>query len=170
MSESKSVPSSVGRNEIAEWLRTAAAKVTIHGLEPMEAMKDKLLLAAHMLKSAAIPAATGDNEIPLCAGHAESWFCGRDHLVGGMDATCVVCANTFPSATERDEFDLEGKLLEVLRLADEVTDAFDREAEDIGGSRNPMLILQELGPAVDEANEAIEKKSRQAVDMGKANG
>lgn len=31
-------------------------------------------------------------DVPLCSGHAESWFCNRDHLKGGLSANCVVCA------------------------------------------------------------------------------
>lgn len=31
-------------------------------------------------------------DVPICAGHAEGWFCGRNHLKDGMDAKCIVCA------------------------------------------------------------------------------
>ena len=37
---------------------------------------------------------TSSNYIPLCATHAQSWFCERDHLVDGLESECVVCAHS----------------------------------------------------------------------------
>lgn len=37
-----------------------------------------------------------DLDIPLCSGHAETWYCERNHLTGGMNAVCVVCAHLPP--------------------------------------------------------------------------
>lgn len=66
---------------------------------------------------------------------------------------CVSSKLKFETAA----FELEGKLLTILRLADELTSALDNEAEDIGGQRPSGVIIRELGPAVDAANEAVEK-------------
>jgi predicted RNA-binding Zn-ribbon protein involved in translation (DUF1610 family) len=38
--------------------------------------------------------------VPVCADHAQTWFTERDHLHGGMDAACIVCAHVTQSATE----------------------------------------------------------------------
>lgn len=43
------------------------------------------------------------------------------------------------------------RLLSVAKLASELCDAVDEDAEDIGGHRPVHVILGELGPAVDEA-------------------
>jgi len=61
--------------------------------------------------------------------------------------------------SESKAFELEGKLLNVLRLADEYTNAVENEAIDVGGYRPSGEILRELGPAVDEANKAVEKEA-----------
>lgn len=34
--------------------------------------------------------ARGDTDVPICGGHAQAWFCERNHLTG--DHRCVVCA------------------------------------------------------------------------------
>lgn len=39
---------------------------------------------------AAICAPSSTGATPLCAGHADTWFTGRNHLPG--DHSCVVCA------------------------------------------------------------------------------
>lgn len=43
--------------------------------------------------------------IPLCGDHAATWFTERNHLKGGMDAKCIVCAHDFStrSATRLNE-------------------------------------------------------------------
>lgn len=46
----------------------------------------------------------------------------------------------------------------VVKLADELCNAVDAEAEDIGGHRKSLTILAELGPAVDAAIDAARKK------------
>lgn len=66
---------------------------------------------------------------------------------------------TAESYAKRDE--LETKLLDVLRLADELTSALDNEAEDIGGQRPSGVIVRELGPAVDAANEAVTEAAKE---------
>jgi hypothetical protein len=38
----------------------------------------------------ALPSANGDTDVPICDGHADIWFTGRNHLIGDHD--CVVCA------------------------------------------------------------------------------
>lgn len=38
-------------------------------------------------------------EVPVCDAHAGSWFTERNHLKGGMDATCIVCAHEAPRST-----------------------------------------------------------------------
>lgn len=50
-------------------------------------------------------------EVPLCDGHASSWFTERNHLKG--DHGCVVCAFT-PSATPRSEDPGTVKILTAL--------------------------------------------------------
>lgn len=52
----------------------------------------------------------------------------------------------------------------VLKLADELCDAVDRAAEDIGGSRLVKDILAELGPAVDAAKVTMTVESAPATD------
>ena len=37
-------------------------------------------------------------EVPICDAHAGSWFTERNHLKGGMDATCIVCAHEAPQS------------------------------------------------------------------------
>lgn len=56
----------------------------------------------------------------------------------------------------RDEIDkllaedgLVAQADELIRLADELTDAVDAEGEDIGGYRDSLTILREIGPLLD---------------------
>ena len=42
------------------------------------------------------------------------------------------------------------KLERLLKLASELTVSLDRQTEDIGGSRKPLDIIQEIGPLCDE--------------------
>ena len=38
--------------------------------------------------------------VPICTGHAATWFTERNRLPGGMDASCIVCAHTELAFTE----------------------------------------------------------------------
>lgn len=53
--------------------------------------------------------------LPLCSGHAESWYCCRDHLNGGMEQQCVVCAFVQPEELSAIP---EGKHGEIVHLPD----------------------------------------------------
>jgi hypothetical protein len=48
--------------------------------------------------------------VPVCADHAESWFTERDHLAGGPDAECIVCASA-RSATRENTLDKVAALM-----------------------------------------------------------
>jgi hypothetical protein len=70
-----------------------------------------------------------------------SYCCGGSALcAGGCECQCHLLVARFQT---------------VVRLADELCEAVDREGEDIGGSRGSLVILRELGPAVDKAKVAL---------------
>jgi len=55
-------------------------------------------------------------------------------------------------------YDALGRALQIVCLSEELCDAVDAEAEDIGtGKRNSLRILQEIGPLVEKVRKQAEE-------------
>ena len=63
--------------------------LSVHELPPLNPE------AIHALCDMALASLTapGQADVPICDAHALTWFCERNHLRGGVEATCVVCAH-----------------------------------------------------------------------------
>lgn len=79
-----------------------------------------LLTAAPVSARPFITDKTSSEYVPLCDGHAASWFTERNHLKGGMDAECVACAFDAVSTTGLSEL-----VREVLESCDECAPSDD---------------------------------------------
>ena len=105
------------------------------------------------------------------------WYATFDEAIkvnSKSDGLLAICTNLKNGYSRRptDEVEINAKLIASLRnafpeiaaamrvaiLADELCDAVDLVAEDIGGCRRPSEILAELGPAVDAMNAARAKE------------
>lgn len=97
---------------------------------------------------------------PLDPGWLISWFanammCGEDTYRWRKEAEARAAV---PDS---------GALEKVLRLADELCDAVDNEADDIGGSRPSLEIVRDLAAAVDAAK-AVSGCGTNAAPIGYA--
>ena len=76
-----------------------------------------------------------EDDIGLCDSHAQAWFTERDHLHGGMEQKCVVCAFV-PSQPAQPPASEAGKLtaheIELIRACLDDGTYTAQERKDIG--------------------------------------
>lgn len=62
--------------------------------------REQLAVIVAALRAYAVPEC-GTRE--LCASHADAWYTSRNHLHGGMEQKCVVCAFVSARSLSKDE-------------------------------------------------------------------
>lgn len=67
-----------------------------------------------------------------------------------------VRADLFPAAVTMDREAIIQALAEAITLMDELCEAVDCEAADIGGQRGSLSIVQEIGPKLSDWREALD--------------
>lgn len=125
--------------------RTSEDRAFIAATDPPTVLR----LCASLRAATALP---DDPALDVLVTHLRRW--GR---AGGVPSSSEKAADAITALRLRVA-ELETLLRSLYGLADELTDAVDLEAEDVGGSRGSLVILREIGPLLGPIKAILEHK------------